>query len=128
MSWIELKPQPHQYNLFLDDIRMPYEPASYCHSSEVIHYRQKSWDIVRTSEDFKKKIEEKGIPNIISFDFFLNDWDEDGLFCAEWLLKKIKKEKLVLPNTILCHSMSMEGRKKILELFKTYIINFKINK
>lgn len=60
------------YNLFLDDIRVPYDSdketqSAYNVTKNPIYYTQK-WDIVRNYWQFVKMIQDKGLPKIISFD------------------------------------------------------------
>lgn len=65
------------YNLYLDDERIPKT--------------NRDWVIVRSFEEFKKTIEEKGVPKEISFDHDLGadssgDILPSGYDCFHWLL------------------------------------------
>jgi hypothetical protein len=106
--------------LFLDDIRPAYD---------------KSWDLVKTFEEFKRYIETNGCPAVISFDHDLafehypfNDFDtsptiinyslyetKTGYHAAEWLLNRG-----MCPKLVIVHSMNPIGAKNIERLFDRY--------
>jgi hypothetical protein len=58
------------YKLFLDDIRIPYDVFKL--TILPIYQHDYEWEIVRSYGDFIKMIDEKGIPEIISFDHDLS--------------------------------------------------------
>jgi hypothetical protein len=133
------------YNLFLDDIRIPYDCANYM--TNPITYTKKEWVVVRNSEDFKKTIidlynNHNKWPFLVSFDHDLADihyslpngnrdgighlndeeivWEETGYDCAKWLCDFCLNNHLPLPDYIV-HSMNPVGRKNI----QAYLENFK---
>ena len=89
------------YCLFLDDWRMPEDCFEYMHLPE---YITENWEIVRNYDEFVKAIQEKGIPDTVSFDHDLglehyqhninpnnnidyNQYQEKtGYHCAKWLI------------------------------------------
>ena len=113
------------YKLFLDDLRMPKDVYGY--------YRQKiyldeDWAIVRNYQEFTTIIEEKGIPDFISFDHDLADehygemgsgcqYDEyqekTGYQCAIWLAEYVVDKMKPLPDYKV-HSMNPIGRENII--------------
>lgn len=123
------------YNLFLDDIRQPWEAGNYMYPVEVRSlYRLKEWIIVRNYKEFVHCINENGLPNLVSFDHDLADihydpatWtesfkyqEETGYDCAKWLVDYCIENTLKLPN-FLVHSMNPVGRDNI----KRYLENYK---
>ena len=70
------------YKLFLDDIRNP----------DWLYDDYNEWIVVRTPDDFKNIIIEKGVPDIISFDNDLGidnltkEILPDGYACLNWLI------------------------------------------
>ena len=63
-----------KYNLFLDDERHPQKAVlAKLVTKHIDLYNTGEWEIVRNYEDFIKIIEEKGLPNIVSFDHDLAD-------------------------------------------------------
>jgi hypothetical protein len=122
------------YNLFLDDVRMPKETFDYTFQQI---YLDEEWIIVRNYDEFVKIIEEKGLPEIISFDHDLADAhyehqerldnnaydimeEKTGYHCAKWLIIYCINKK-ELPATILIHSMNPAGSLNIKSLFKSYL-------
>lgn len=127
------------YNLFLDDVREPYEVGNYMNPVELRSlYRLKHWIIVRNYSQFTRYIQRKGMPELISFDHDLADehyrpsmfnpdghysnYYTDGTFkektgydCAKWLIEYARENKLQLPQ-IFCHSMNPVGKENILNL------------
>ena len=113
------------YNLFLDDKFTPTQIADLPNVSvkDKVRYRTYNWKIVTTFEEFIAIIEEKGRPDIVSFDqdldeehweFVYNDdnWakiddeviiDYDlfkvktGYHCAEWLMEYCSDRHLDMP-------------------------------
>ena len=125
------------YNLFLDDFRQPSDCPSY--TANPI-YTNVNWEIVRNYDDFVKIVEERGIPEIVSFDHDLADehYDPDlygsetynkvydsfvektGYDCAKWLINYCMDNKKEIPARILIHSMNPAGSLNIKSLFDTY--------
>jgi hypothetical protein len=100
------------YNLFLDDERNP---------EDVFWMKIPDGDyiIVRTAEEFKQTINQKGLPNYISFDHDLGE-DPNGYDCAKWLVDYCIKTDKKLP-TYTVHSQNPIGKDNIIG----YLENFK---
>lgn len=130
------------YNLFLDDIRMPADAGNYMYPVEVRPlYRLKEWVIARNYKQFVECIQTNGLPELVSFDHDLADehyglisktdhltWEEyhlsedreyTGLDCAKWMVDYCIENNQKLPQ-YLCHSMNPTGRENIL----IYLRNF----
>jgi len=123
------------YSLFLDDWRNPVDCFEYTHQTV---YIDEEWVIVRNYDEFVKTIQEKGIPEIVSFDHDLADAHYDhtndvpgilpydqytektGYQCAKWLLDYCIDNKLEIPKFIFIHSMNVVGAQNIASLFNTY--------
>lgn len=113
------------YNLFLDDERKPSDVRW-------LILPKVEWVIARNYNEFTKILEEKGIPEIVSFDHDLADehynpetWrqqdpqykEKTGYECAKFF--KAYCEKLQQwPNEIFIHTMNPVGRENITNLFK----------
>lgn len=124
------------YNLFLDDVRMPKDAFGYMH---LPIYISVDWIVVRNYYAFITLIENKGIPEIISFDHDLADEHYDyqeqfnnndiydiveektGYHCAKWLIDYCMDNEKELPAEIIIHSMNPAGSMNIKSLFNTYI-------
>lgn len=119
------------YNLFLDDIRMPSDVYSYTFR---YMYLDLEWTIVRNFNEFIQTITKNGIPEYLSFDHDLanihynnqlpinyDEYEEKtGYHCAKWLIDYCIDNKLDLPKNIFIHTMNVEGGKNIASLFNTY--------
>lgn len=118
------------YNLFLDDVRMPYEVGNYINPVALRPYfRKYNWAIVRSYDEFIKQIKENGMPHVVSFDHDLADEhyapetqdhhykEKTGYDCAKWIIEYAKQNKIDLPKMILCHSMNPIGKENIINLF-----------
>lgn len=118
-----------KYNLFLDDFRHPYDCI--CYMDNKFIYSQFKWIIVKDYNQFVDKINELGLPELISFDHDLadehyapedryDDYDvfsqgfkeKTGLDCAKWLVQYCKDNELNLPKFEI-HSMNKTGAKNI---------------
>lgn len=124
-----------KYNLFLDDFRFPNDASNYMFDPI---YSSVEWIIVRNYYAFITIIQNKGIPDNISFDHDLADchyknqifdYDDEtkektGYHCAKWLINYCIDNSLDLPKKINIHSMNPYGTKNIKSLFETF---FKIN-
>ena len=123
------------YNLYLDDFRDPPDSAFY--KGEAI-YNLVEWEVVRNYDDFVKIIEEKGIPEIISFDHDLavshyelqlpydQYTEKTGYHCAKWLIYYCIDNNKKLPAEILIHSMNVAGSLNIKSLFESYWKSLKL--
>lgn len=125
----ELKIPYNLYNLYLDDFREPIQSFLDTHNKI---YVTTTWDIVRNYVDFVKKIQECGVPEVISFDHDLADEhyvknviyddyrEKTGFHCAKFLIEYCISHSIQLPKTILIHSMNYQGSQNIRSLFTTY--------
>ncbi len=120
------------YNLFLDDVRNPNE------------YLQdtRTWETVRSYNEFVNIIQKKGLPEFISFDHDLamehypfmeqngglgnphripyeTYKEKTGYDCAKWLIEFCMKIEQPLPQWQI-HSMNMVGRTNIHKILSTY--------
>lgn len=126
------------YKLFLDDFRYPEHCIAYMgHSVDTSIYR-KEWIICRNYNAFVKTIEEKGLPEFISFDHDLaeghyhnnmqegilnydsNDFDNNeyktGYHCAKWLIEYCNKNNNGIIPDYVVHSMNQVGKRNIIGL------------
>jgi len=135
-----------KYNLFLDDIRIPEHVLHY-QSGRM--YESEPWVIVRSYSEFIACIEERGLPNMVSFDHDLADehltpeeyWgdydkskahqesrqpyiEKTGLDCARWLITLCIETRQDLP-IYYCHSQNPVGKDNILHLLDNFV---KLNK
>lgn len=83
------------YNLFLDDERRPEFCKDYPGDESL--YDTGKWEVVRSYDEFVKKINELGRPDNVSFDYKLRDI-KDGLDCAKYLIEKCEQENWVFPD------------------------------
>jgi hypothetical protein len=123
------------YNLFLDDVRVPQQ-VTWAAIPLV------EWEIVRSYDEFVKKVEEKGLPNFVTFDHdlaqehypFFNaekgnmpeiDYasykERTGYDCARFLVAYCLERGLRLPP-FTCHSLNPVGRENII----AYLNNAKV--
>ncbi len=120
-----------KYNLYLDDYRNPIDSSYYRSEPD---YAKLDWVVVRSYDEFIKKVEELGIPEVVSFDHDLADahykkqkfnYDDEsqektGYHCAKWLIYYCIDNKKELPARILVHSMNPAGTQNIWSLFNSY--------
>ena len=86
------------YRLYLDDIRNP---------------KSKDWIIVRNYDEFVKCIEEKGLPDELSFDHDLGENDtKTGYDCAKWFGEYCWDNGLPFPKWNV-HSANPVGKENI---------------
>ena len=100
------------YLLYLDDIRNPHMTYP--------HMKDEDWIVVKNYDEFVKLIEEKGLPEMVSFDHDLAQEhypsgnpqlyhpagplpydkykEKTGLDCAKWLVDYCLDRKLELPT------------------------------
>lgn len=118
------------YNIFLDDYRLPIT---------VRHVKMPllDWTVVKSYNEFIKLIEEKGLPDFISFDHDLADEhykdliscggtlnygsykEKTGYEAAKWLVEYCLNHKESLPKWQV-HSMNPIGKQNIISLFESY--------
>lgn len=124
------------YKLFLDDVRNVLDCVHYMHKRigplNPI-YLEEDWVVVRNYNEFVKTIEEKGVPELISFDHDLahehyapeEHWDnydtwvvaqnfreKTGHDAAKWLVDYCKQFNVPLPKCVI-HSMNPVGCENI---------------
>jgi len=126
------------YNLFLDDIRTPESTYTYMIKKigkPALAYLNVEWTIVRNYLDFISEIEQKGLPELISFDhdladehydpsMYLGDYpteflEKTGFECAKWLVEYCLDNDLDTPP-FLVHSMNPVGSERISGLLNNY--------
>lgn len=107
------------YNLFLDDVRDPTAVSW-------VTIPEGPWTVVRNYLDFVRVIENRGMPDHISFDHDLADEhyknqrggkfaEKTGLDCAKWLVEHCALFGRQLP-TYTVHSMNPVGKENIIRL------------
>ena len=122
------------YNLFLDDVRIPEHCYEYIPDPR---YLSLEWHIVRSHEDFIKTLESKWesgeFPALVSFDHDLHDEHYDrsmfhgvnayenaykrftyptGRRSAEFLVKFCKEKNISMPECLI-HTMNPAGKVRI---------------
>ena len=126
-----------KYNLFIDDFRMPKDAFAYM---KLPQYITKEWIVVRNFYAFITIIQNKGIPDSISFDHDLSDshyntelnipydqyTEKTGYHCAKWLIDYCIDNNKKLPAEILIHSMNPAGSLNIKSLFESYEKSLKL--
>jgi hypothetical protein len=133
-----------KYNLFIDDERLPFGKndkgqGGAFELTRDPNYQLLDWVIVRNFGDFVKTIEEKGLPEVISFDHDLEDFhyyhysiytlytgkidytvvEGTGYECAKWLIEYLLNNNLNSPK-ILIHTQNTIGARNIRLLFMDY--------
>lgn len=111
-------------NLILDDIRT--EVMCFQATGNTI-YLKESWIIVRSYDEFCEFIKTNELPELISFDHDLADYeiegDKDsertGKDCLQFLIDFIMDNNLEIPN-ILVHSSNTPGSIRIQGLYDSY--------
>ena len=112
--------------LFLDDVRSA--EMVFMNTIDPIYENNNEWEIVRSFNEFVSYIEEKGLPEFISFDHDLDfehyklenqqdiDYDKmeikTGFHAAQWLVNYCADNKLKLPHYKV-HSMNLAGKRNI---------------
>jgi hypothetical protein len=114
--------------LFLDDIRLPIDAIPFAEAkgiNQAIYYE--NWVIVKSYNQFVKHIQDKGLPDIISFDHDLGDDNElTGMDCAKWLVNYCMDNNLYLPKWVV-HSANPAGYENIKSLLLSFEKNQKIS-
>ena len=119
------------YKLFLDDVRSPKSANSYM---RMPIYLQDGWIVVMNFYAFISLIQNKGLPEVISFDHDLADihykeqnfnyedpnYEKTGYHCAKWLIDYCLDNNKEVPTRIIIHSMNPAGTQNIKSLFDTY--------
>jgi hypothetical protein len=120
----------NNYFLFVDDVRNPADVLNYLNYENSDIYRKEGWITVRSHDDFMKHVEEKGIPNFVSYDHNMDDGsytpleisshdsisdldlfknienskEKIGIHCLASLSEYAKKNSLEMPR-VQCHSI-----------------------
>lgn len=125
----------YDYNLFLDDIRIPSDCSTYINDKR---YTELEWDIVRSYDEFTKHIEEMynagAFPRLVSFDHDLDHEHYDpsmfvsleayenaykgftiptGRKAAEYLVNFCREKQIAIPECLV-HTMNPAGEIRIL--------------
>lgn len=122
------------FNLFLDDERFPQTAlrGGLVAEHKDMYRNDSDWEIVRNFDEFVKIIEEKGIPNMVSFDHDLADIsyhmgkmsfsyrEKTGYDAAKWLADYCYDNGFKLP-IYQVHSANPTGKKNI----EDYLANAK---
>jgi len=137
-----------KYNLFLDDIRVPYltdielkqisNRSKYMSSAyyytKYEPFKTEKWEIVRTYDEFVDFIKKYGCPSIVAFDHDLADEhynyllnkntykEKTGYDAAKWLCEYCQDNNIKFPKYFV-HSMNIIGSENIIN----YIENYKKN-
>jgi hypothetical protein len=124
------------YNLFLDDYRQPSR-CSYVKKENQKYYFEYLWEVVKNYKEFVSIIEEKGLPDMVSFDHDLADvhydnksrkehfkyYPETGLDCMKWMINYILENNLPPPK-VLIHSMNPAGAENMKQLFNNFLKHY----
>jgi hypothetical protein len=125
--------------LFLDDWRNPKDCAQYMWQRRVdCRIFHEEWDIVRSYGQFVNWIDKNGIPDVVSFDYDLDDVEElkeelpieewfnldenrayKGTDCLRYLIKKCRDSNIKLPNCII-HSANPDGCDELKQLINAF--------
>lgn len=107
------------YFLFLDDERVPQQVTWV---KSVGAYDSYTWEIVRSFDQFVACVQEKGLPEFISFDHDLGDThanERTGHTCAKWLVDYCLDHNAACPLFVV-HSQNPEGARNIHGLLKGF--------
>lgn len=111
------------YRLFLDDVRNPEEV-------KWVRLPSGPWTVIRNYEDFVRVVQNRGMPEYISFDHDLADVhyqnperenfvEKTGLDCAKWLVEHCSTFGYGLPEYSV-HSMNPVGAERIRLLLQSF--------
>lgn len=89
------------YNLFLDDLRKPKQAYDYTKNKI---YLNLNWVIARTYKEFRDILINRGLPQVVSFDFDLS-YHRDNLFSGAILPNK-EVETYLAYSTAMLDSMA----------------------
>lgn len=139
-KFVEEKPKKY---LYLDNERHPNRTFLWdenCFLHEMVKIPPSNWIIVRSYEQFVEMVEKIGIPDVISFDNDLYNFDDPsvtqedvkaslaminwrnfviktGAHCAEWLIQRCKESNHSIPEYYV-HSANNRARRIIREIME----------
>lgn len=104
------------WNLFLDDLRNPDDPAAR-EVSGAIHYGIDQWVICRSTEEALREVAARGMPAYMSLDHDLGGDDTTMVF-----LRRLIDELWVgeIPPNYLVHSQNPVGRENIISFMDSW--------
>lgn len=106
--------------LFLDDERNPIDVLNY-DSNPIYNLK---WNVVRNFSEFKTYIENNGLPDIISFDHDLGDFDGDkeytGYDAVKWLIDLCIDNSTLFPRYLI-HTRNIVGAENIRSYINSYL-------
>lgn len=103
------------YNLFLDDERHPVNNFDYVTSKRVSFgelYKTEKWIVVRNFKQFTETINNRGLPDRISFDHDLGE-DKSGYDCCKWLSDYCLDNHLYLYTKCCYHTANIVGMERM---------------
>ena len=118
------------YNLFLDDVRLPN------HVTWVDIPKDQHYSVVRNYQEFVDLITLRGLPKFVTYDHDLADShygdglrgddinynkykEKTGYDCAKWLVNECMKKGIKHPP-YMCHSMNPVGKQNIINYIESY--------
>ena len=118
------------YNLFLDDVRIP------THVTWVNVPKDQHYSVVRNYQEFVDIITLRGLPKFVCYDHDLNDAhyshglrgdnipydqyaEKTGYDCAKWLVDYCMKKGVKHPPYVV-HSMNPVGKQNIISYVESY--------
>jgi len=133
------------YNLFLDDVRVPYltddeliniQPgwkhmASAYYYTKYEPFKNEKWIVVKSYNEFIDYITNFGCPTFVAFDHDLSDEHYDysldestykektGFDATKWLCEYCQDNKIKFPRYIV-HSMNIVGSDNIIKYIENY--------
>ena len=114
------------YKLFLDDLKNPQDIYT-CFKNPIY---LEDWIIVRTYQQFQTAVTKFGVPDIVSFDNDISDFDENnnektGYDCVKWLCNYCQDRSIKFPRWFI-HSENNVGTVNINSYILNYIKNVEV--
>jgi hypothetical protein len=121
--------------LFLDDIKEPDEARESFSQSNLFHLIEnegidlKEYEILvaRDQHEFAAFLQDRGVPNLVSFDYYLNYKNPcnlmNGADCARFLYRYCSQKKVDYPKHY-CHTSDKSKAQEIntaIEFFKEHL-------
>lgn len=112
-------------HLFIDDCRMPGHVTW-------VRLPSATYDIVRSYGQFIEYVKENGLPEFITFDHDLDEFDgsdKTGYDIVLWIIDSVLDGKLVIPDnfSFMVHSMNPVGKANIEATLRNFINFIKSN-